>query len=123
MKNNYPQEFKDELNSREVLIWSDRTNGHNQEFYAFSHTRIFIKKYGEKEKYNLKTLNIEEIPNIVLEENYDIGTIKFGGSDEMRENTLVWAGKATAIPKFDSIKNAKEVYMTILKLQYGIYDE
>lgn len=52
-----------------------------------------------------------------------MGTIKFGGSGEIRDDVMIWDRKATAIPQFDSIKNAKEVYMNILKLQYGVYDE
>ena len=91
--------------------------------YAFTATRIFIKKYTKKEKYKLKVLNIIEIANIVLEEHDELGTIKFGGSDPMRENALAWGRNATNIPKFESIRNVKEIYQTILKLQYGVYDE
>lgn len=123
ISNSNKLEFKYELDSDEILIWSGSKNSANQEFYAFSNTRIFIKKYTRKEKYKLKILTIQEIPNIVLEEDYEVGTIKFGGSDSMRENALAWGAKATVIPKFEAIKDAKEVFKIILKLQYGVYDE
>ena len=121
--NNYTSHFKDELKEDEKLMWSDISYSDKNSVYAFTNKRIFIKKYKGSEKFKLRAFEIKEIPNIVLIEDDIVGTIKFGGSDPMRENALAWGGKATVIQKFESIKNAQEVYREILNLQYGVVDE